>query len=38
MKCRNHFVKKGFLQHYTPTPTSTSTQFLSTLLKQRNKK
>lgn len=19
MKCRNHFVKKGFLQHYTPT-------------------
>lgn len=20
MKCRNHFVKKGFLQHYTPTP------------------
>lgn len=18
MKCRNHFVKKGFLQHYTP--------------------
>lgn len=34
MKCRNHFVKRDSCSTIPPT---TSTQFLSTLLTQRNK-